>query len=54
VRIYRTDAGFEAKLGYTFDDPLTTQYARTLDLARQHADAFRAATAANPKFTPVE
>jgi hypothetical protein len=50
--IYLTDAGFEVRMGYSINDPLATQYALTLDLARRNAETFREATEANPKFVP--
>lgn len=52
--IYLTSAGFETRMGYGVDNPVSTQYALTLDLARRNAETFREATTANPKFTPLE
>lgn len=51
--IYLTAAGFEARMGYG-DNLLASQFARTLPIAREHADGFRVATAANPRFTPAD
>jgi len=51
--IYLTDAGFEVRVGYSIYDPLATQYALTLDLARRNAETFRLATTANPRFEPL-
>lgn len=52
--IYLTTAGFEVRVGYHVDDPLATQYALTLDLARRNAETFREATAANPRFSILD
>jgi hypothetical protein len=38
--VYLTDAGFEVRVGFG-DDFLISQYARTIELAREHAGAMR-------------
>jgi hypothetical protein len=51
--IYRTDFGYEARMGYSIDDLLASHRAADIEGARTHAVNLHDDAARSPKFTDI-